>query len=198
MKRRHFGKAGSAQRGAVALVLGLTLAVLIGFAGLALDLGRFFVNKSELQNAMDACALAAATQLRPGLDNPLALTQAVAYGRVFATGGTGNIEAIKNRINFQSQTVDPDLLQITFAEALDGTYLDSSAANYNTAKYARCTYALSGLPVLFMRVLNPGRPAPRWAPWPPPRWRRRPRPAPFRSACAAARARAARTRTTTT
>ena len=47
------------QRGAVAIIVGLTLAVLIGFAGLALDLGRLYVNKSELQNAADSCALAA-------------------------------------------------------------------------------------------------------------------------------------------
>ena len=32
--------------------------VLIGFAGLVLDLGRLYVNKTELQNAADACALA--------------------------------------------------------------------------------------------------------------------------------------------
>ena len=47
------------QRGAVAIIVGLTIAVLVGFAGLALDGGRLYVNKTELQNAADACALAA-------------------------------------------------------------------------------------------------------------------------------------------
>jgi Flp pilus assembly protein TadG len=46
------------QRGAVAIIVGLVLAVLMGFAGLALDVGHLYVEKTELQNAADACALA--------------------------------------------------------------------------------------------------------------------------------------------
>ena len=143
------------QRGAVVLVFALTLLVLIGFAGLAIDLGRFFVIKSELQNAVDACALAAATQLSPGQNNPAALSNAVAYGRVFSTGGTGNIGAIKNMANFQSEVVAIAADQITFSDTLDGTYQPSAGANFNTAAYAKCTYPLAGLPIFFMRVLNP-------------------------------------------
>jgi Flp pilus assembly protein TadG len=143
------------QRGVVALVFGLTLVVLIGFAGLAIDFGRFFVIKSELQNAVDACALAAASQLRPGLNDPAALIRAVAYGRVFATGGSGNNPAIKNRANFQSDVVAivPD--QITFSDTPNGSYQSSASANYNTANYAKCSYPLAGLPVFFLPVLNP-------------------------------------------
>jgi hypothetical protein len=151
------------QRGAVAIVFGLMLAVLIGFAGLAIDLGRFFVIKTELQNAVDACALAAATQLRPGQNNPTALTKAVAYGRVFSTGGVsdpgaaldGNIGVIKNRINFQRMVFDIAPGQITFADTLDGVYQPAGSANPNTAAYARCSFPLTGLPIYFMRVLNP-------------------------------------------
>lgn len=146
------------QRGAVALVFGLTLVVLIGFAGLAIDLGRFFVIKSELQNAVDACALAAASQLRPGQNDSEALTRAVAYGRVFSTGGTGNINDIKNRANFQSAVVDIQASQITFSNENsddEDDWRDSSNANYNTAQYAKCSYPLTGLPIFFMRVLNP-------------------------------------------
>jgi Flp pilus assembly protein TadG len=143
------------QRGAVVLVFALSLLVLIGFAGLAIDLGRFFVIKSELQNAVDACALAAATQLSPGQNNPAALTNAVAYGRVFATGGSGNIGAIKNRANFQSEVVAIEADQITFSDTLNGIYQTSAGANFNTAAYAKCTYPLAGLPIFFMRVLNP-------------------------------------------
>lgn len=143
------------QRGAVVLVFALTLLVLIGFAGLAIDLGRFFVIKSELQNAVDACALAASTQLSPGQNNPAALVNAVAYGRVFSTGGAGNIAAIQNRANFQSEVVAIEPDQITFSDTLDGLYQTSAGANFNTARYARCTYPLAGLPIFFMRVLNP-------------------------------------------
>lgn len=156
---------GRRQRGAVAIMLGLSLVVLIGFAGLAIDLGRFFVIKTELQNAMDACALAAASQLRPGQNNSTALVKAVAYGRVFSTGGVddpstapleGNIAAIKNRANFQSVVVDIQPDQITFSNTLGGTYLSiAGGANFNTAAYAKCTFPLTDLPIYFMKVLNP-------------------------------------------
>ena len=59
MKRTLQRPTRQAQRGAVAIIVGLTLAVLVGFAGLAIDGGRLYVNKTELQNAADACALAA-------------------------------------------------------------------------------------------------------------------------------------------
>lgn len=150
------GQPKQRQRGAVAIMFGLTLVVLIGFAGLAVDLGRFFVIKTELQNAMDSCALAAASQLRPGQNNPNALTRSIAYGRVFSTGGDGNINSIKNRANFQSVVVNIAANQITFSPTLNGTYLSAAAgAGYNTAAYAKCTYPLAGLPIFFMKVLNP-------------------------------------------
>lgn len=142
------------QRGAVVVLFGVTLVLLIGFVGLAIDLGRFFVVKAELQNAMDACALAAASQLKPGQNDPNALTRAVAYGRVFTTGGTGNVEAIKNRVNFQSEAVAIAPNQITFSDTLNGSYQDSSTASYNTVRFAKCDYPLAGLPIYFMQVLN--------------------------------------------
>lgn len=149
------------QRGAVAIILGITLAVLIGFAGLALDLGRFFVIKSELQNAMDACALAASSQLRPGQNNPNALTRAIAYGRVFTTGGVsenpleGNIAAIQNRVALQGQVVNVQPENITFSVDLDGPYVPLASADPNTAAFVQCSLPLTDIPVFFMRVLNP-------------------------------------------
>lgn len=143
---------GQRQRGAVAIMFGLSLVVLIGFAGLAIDLGRFFVIKAELQNAMDACALSAASQLRPGLNKPDALTRAVAYGRVFTTGGA----AVQNKANFQSVLVNIQPDQITFSQTLGGTYQSiAGGANYNTATYVKCTYPMTDLPIFFMKVLNP-------------------------------------------
>lgn len=51
------------QRGAVAILLGLSIFVLFGFMALAIDLGRTYVVRTELQNAADAAALAGAKQL---------------------------------------------------------------------------------------------------------------------------------------
>jgi len=165
VKRNHqAGPNSTRERGGIAIMFGLTLAVLIGFAGLVIDLGRFFVIKAELQNAMDACALAASTQLRPGQNNPNALTRAVAYGQVFSTGGKddplttpleGNIGAIKNLVNFQSTLVNVAASQITFADTLDGSYQTSAGANPNTAAFVKCTYPLANLPIYLMNVINP-------------------------------------------
>ncbi|HZX31870.1 MAG TPA: Tad domain-containing protein [Rhodocyclaceae bacterium] len=51
------------QRGGVLILFALCLVVLIGFAGLVIDLGATYVGKTELQNAADASALAGAKQL---------------------------------------------------------------------------------------------------------------------------------------
>ena len=48
------------ESGAVIVTVALTLFLLLGFMGLALDLGHLFIIRTELQTSMDACALAAA------------------------------------------------------------------------------------------------------------------------------------------
>lgn len=51
------------QSGAVAAYVAILMAVLVGFVGLAVDMGRFYTTHSQAQAAADAGALAAATQL---------------------------------------------------------------------------------------------------------------------------------------
>lgn len=51
------------QTGAVLVMLVILIVVLIGVAALALDVGRLFVLRTEMQNGVDAAALAAATEL---------------------------------------------------------------------------------------------------------------------------------------
>lgn len=45
------------QEGAVVVIAGLLLTVLLGFVGLALDLGNLIVTKTKMQNAVDAAVL---------------------------------------------------------------------------------------------------------------------------------------------
>ena len=59
LRRRTPRTGPSRQRGAVAIIVGLMAAVLVGFIGLAIDGGHLYLTKTELQNAADACALAA-------------------------------------------------------------------------------------------------------------------------------------------
>src|SRR5262245_26934179 len=66
------------QRGAMLLTAALVMFLLLGFIGVALDFGRLFVIRSELQTAMDGCALSAAQELDA---QPDALTRARNAGK---------------------------------------------------------------------------------------------------------------------
>ncbi len=72
------------ERGVILPIVGLTLAVLLGMAGLVIDLGAMFVAKTELQSAVDSCALAAAQELDGAAD---ALTRGTSAG---LTAGNAN------------------------------------------------------------------------------------------------------------
>lgn len=51
------------RKGSVLIFVAISMAVLVGFAGLALDIGMSVYKKSRLQNAADSAALAAAQEL---------------------------------------------------------------------------------------------------------------------------------------
>src|SRR5687767_8934283 len=53
-------KSRKSQQGAVAVLIAIAMGALILTAGMALDLGHAFLNKTRLQNTVDAAALAAA------------------------------------------------------------------------------------------------------------------------------------------
>ena len=55
--------ARSAQRGYVLIALSLGLVFILGMAGLAVDIGRMYVTKSEAQSFADTSAFAAALEL---------------------------------------------------------------------------------------------------------------------------------------
>jgi hypothetical protein len=133
------------ERGVVAVIVALSIAVLVGFVGLALDLGKLFVTKSELQSSADACALAAAVELT-GIDANQ-LTTAEAAG--IATG-------TRNDVMFQSDPVSIAGSDVTFSEFLDGTYVTKEGAEALKMKFARCTVARTDIPNWFMQVLGIG------------------------------------------
>ena len=66
------------ERGAVALIVTVFLAVMFGFAALVIDLGVLFVVRGELQNAADAGALAGVVELVSSGED-YAQTMAVAF-----------------------------------------------------------------------------------------------------------------------
>lgn len=144
----------SRQKGAVLILVGVSLAVLIGFLGLVIDLGRLFVTKTELQSAMDACALAATAELKPGLNPPDvdAITKAVNAG---ITAGT------RNKVGFQAGAVAITPADIYFSDRLSDNsatfpfgYVQSGLADPATARYALCSRSVGGINAWFMQVLE--------------------------------------------
>lgn len=120
------------QRGAVLMIVCLSLFFLLAFMGLALDFGRLFIVKTELQTAMDSCALAAAQELDG---------QSTALARAYSAGLTA---ANLNRVNLQSATWDGKG-QVTTADVTfkDAGYADTAAGA--AARYAQCRHTQAGV-----------------------------------------------------
>jgi Flp pilus assembly protein TadG len=129
------------QRGAVIITVCLFLLFLLGFMGIAMDFGRLFIVKTELQTAMDSCALAAAQELD---------FQASSIDRARSAGKTaGNL----NRVNLQSPTwdgkgqiVDGD---INFRDANYAATTDALAA-----KYAECQHTQPSVRLWLLQALG--------------------------------------------
>ena len=131
------------ERGVVAIIVGMSMVVLIGFAGLVLDLGKLFVTKTELQSSSDACALAASAELRGISSNQLVDAEAA-----------GIAAGIRNNVMFQADAVSIAGDDVTFSDFLDGIYLPRGAVVALDMKYARCTVERTGIPNWFMQVLG--------------------------------------------
>jgi hypothetical protein len=127
----------------VTIIVALSIFVLLGMIGLAIDLGRMFVIKTELQNAADACALAAARELDGNSD---ALIRADNAGRLIGT---------RNEINFQHEPAPVTLASFAYSENLgpNSGYKSSDAISTNdiaNMKYAMCTVSKPNIGMLFM------------------------------------------------
>ena len=129
------------QRGAVIVTAALTLLFLLGFMGIALDFGRLFVVKTELQTAMDSCALAAAGELD---GQRTALTRATSAG--LTAGNLNNVNLQSSSWNGQGKIVGAD---ITFK---DEDYLATTDAAL--AKYAKCQHTQAGTKMWLLQALG--------------------------------------------
>lgn len=137
------------QRGAVAIVVGLSIAVLMGFIGLALDGGHLYLTKTELQNSADACALAASYELTGTPTIP-----AAAFDRAEAAG---KAVGVKNNVDFQGSAIAASAISVSFGTALSsGSAWVSAAAASPTSTYVRCTLTRGGIAPWFMQVLGFG------------------------------------------
>ncbi|CUI06899.1 Tad domain-containing protein [Massilia antarctica] len=127
--------------GAVILTVCFLLFFLLGFVAIAFDLGRLFIVKTELQTAMDSCALAAAQELDG---------QAGALGRARRAGATA---ANLNRVNLQSASWDgKGQLQEAGISFRDQLYLPTTSAA--SARYAQCQHTQTGVRMWLLHAMG--------------------------------------------
>ncbi|CAN7295496.1 Tad domain-containing protein [Variovorax paradoxus] len=132
---------GRRQRGAMIITAALVLLFLLGFMGIALDFGHLFVVRTELQTAVDSCALAAARELDK---------QGTAIVRGQSAGQTaGNA----NRVNMQSATWSGQGQLVP----ADITFRDASYAPTTdplVATYAQCVHTQPNIVIWLMKTMG--------------------------------------------
>lgn len=142
------GLPSNRQRGAIAVATAISAVVLVGFLGVVVDLGRLYVVKTELQNAADACALAASNELD---GNANALTRAENAGIAVAT---------RNDVVFQSSPVSAGASDIRFSTTLSGAggsladYLTQAEGAPADARYVMCTLSVPNVNATLGAILG--------------------------------------------
>ena len=161
--RPVFRRARRRPRGGVAILAVLALPVLGGFAALALDIGRLVVYRTELQSAMDACALAASAQLTGVNDASIydvARAHALALTDPTRSGAAAREPVTVNRMRLQRDTLEPSRIRVAFSAAasaqpwVEATASSTGGLAPTAARFARCSYADAGNPLLLLPLLG--------------------------------------------
>ncbi|HYD95487.1 MAG TPA: pilus assembly protein TadG-related protein [Noviherbaspirillum sp.] len=129
------------QGGAVIITTALLLLFLLGFAGIALDFGHLFVVRSELQTAMDSCALSAAQELDGRAD---ALTRATSAG--ITAGNLNRVDLQSANWRGQGQVTAAD---IKFRNA---NFVETTAPA--AARYVECEHTQSGISMWLLQAMG--------------------------------------------
>lgn len=133
------------QRGAVAVIVGISIAVLIMMVGLVVDLGFLYTRKTELQNAADAAALAGAKELN-----------STAAG-INAAAAKAIELAAANSVDFGGNAISISNNEIEFGPGPDGPWSSLAGAQSQPGDMKFIKVDTSGIlqgshPTWFMRV----------------------------------------------
>jgi Flp pilus assembly protein TadG len=151
MKTRFFQT--RREKGAVAIIAAVALPALVGFTGLALDTGRLYVEKTELQNATDACALAAARELTC---DPAAGPCANSF--LVNAENSGIAVAARNRNGFQktASTIAAQDIRFSTTFAPNSSYLSRAGGASTASRFVMCSTQQTGIVPWFMQVVGAG------------------------------------------
>ena len=130
------------QHGAFLITFALFMLFLLGFMGIALDLGRLFIVKTELQTAMDSCALAAARELNGQSD---AITRAQNAGMAAGNSNNANLQSA----NWNGQGKLP-ATGISFRKQ---DYV-TPTSDGKLARYAECQYSMSSIKLWLLQAMG--------------------------------------------
>ena len=129
------------QRGAVIITVCLMLLFLLGFMGIALDFGRLFIVKTELQTAMDSCALSAAHELDQLPDS------------IARAGIAGETASSVNRVNMQSGNWAGQA-KLAAADIIYRNPAYQVTVDPLVAKYAECTHTQPSIQMWLLHILG--------------------------------------------
>ncbi|RJG11604.1 pilus assembly protein TadE [Massilia cavernae] len=139
------------ERGAVAIMFALTLILVLGVIGIAIDTARLYNRKAELQHFANAVALAAANELNgapSGVANALAKASSVA-------------EAFMYQYNSEPITWTDAAISFSSTPELNGGWLDAGAAGAspNTLLFvkvdtSRLDPVFGSISTAFMHILS--------------------------------------------
>jgi Flp pilus assembly protein TadG len=140
------------QRGITLLLLAVTATVMFAMIGLAIDVGRMFIVKGELQAFVDSAALAAVRHLDGTASGTLIAHNTAVHGPLGST--------VPNALSFDTAAVPTENVTETYSTAFGGTY-DSyavaAAKPTNTYMFMKVVVTATS-PVYFLGVL-PGVPS---------------------------------------
>lgn len=116
MKRKRSRQNNSRRRGAVAVLLAVTVPVIVAFAALSVDVGVMYNAKADLQRCADAAAMAAASRLTAlEIGDPIDLARTAAQQTAAANMVINQSPSLANAdIVFGRAAIDPFTNAVTF------------------------------------------------------------------------------------
>jgi len=136
---KRLGRKGKGERGSILATAALGMLTMLLAVGLGVDISHFYLAKTELQNAADASALAAASAIN---SKPSGIIE-----------GTNRALAAMNSYEFNNTNITFSANNVTWAVNLDGNYMSvaeaSTPAQAPTIRFAKVTTPDSAVGVSF-------------------------------------------------
>jgi Flp pilus assembly protein TadG len=170
------------EEGAVILVVAVSIAVLIAFVGLAVDIGQVYVTKQKVQSAADAAALAGVMDLYNGtsagttnfgqstITCPTSSSSQITpcyYARLNGFGTTSADSVVADFPACGSSTISctklppngVNLIRVTVQRTVNTTFLQvvgPTASTVTATAMAAILYPLSAVPIIITHPTLPG------------------------------------------